>query len=130
MVELTRTLADERGCDTPSLVASLAAVLLHERPEARVFADRFEVAILFHEAEVAITELDRSLETSKCQVRLLQECVAAREVVVCRGVGWSSRDELLVHGQAVLKPPLGGEVTGLDTKDFREERSLDEDPLV
>ena len=60
-------LADERGCVTPSLVASLAAVLLHECPEARVFADRVEVTVFFHESEVAIAEFDRLARLPKAR---------------------------------------------------------------
>src|SRR5438477_642092 len=56
--------------------------LAQNLPEARVLADRVEVVVFLHVPKIAVAEVDRLAERDQRQVRLLQEGVAAGEVVV------------------------------------------------
>src|SRR5262245_15931695 len=86
---------------------STGLVLAQQLAEARVVADRVEVLVLAHVAEVAVAQLDGPAQRLEALVGPLQPGVAAGQVVVGQRVGGTQ-----LHQAAVDLKPLG--VAALD----------------
>ncbi len=98
---------------------SFGAEFPHQLTETRILADRFEVAIFFHELKVSVAKLDRPAKRSQCHVCLLEQSISAGKIVVGCWIGRSRGNQLFIHRQPILKPALGGQVAGLNPQNFR-----------
>jgi hypothetical protein len=86
-----------------------ALVFAQQLAEARVVADRVKVAVLAHEAKVAITELHGLAERLQGLVGSLQKGEAAREIVMRQSVVGSKLDKFAIDLKTLGITTLLGE---------------------
>src|SRR5436305_13502425 len=93
----------------PHPFGSAGLVLAQQLAEARVVADRVEVAVLAHVAEIAVAQLDRPPQRLDRLLGPLHQGVTARQVVVDERVARAEAGEALVDLQALGVAALEGE---------------------
>src|SRR5438128_577468 len=84
-----------------SFVLSANLVFAQQLAETRIAADRIEIGVLAHVAEVAVAQLDRAPQRLEGLVGPLQPGVTTGEVVVSEGIVGTQLDQAPVDLQAL-----------------------------
>src|SRR5262249_38764356 len=97
--------------------------------------DRVEIAVLPHVAKIAVTQLDRTPQRLESEIVLLEQRIAAGEVVVGERIGRTQEDQTLVdlqplgiaatQGQVVAVHAEDVDVVGMAFEDASEEIELE-----
>src|SRR5947208_264402 len=104
--------------------------LAQELAEAGVVADRVEVAVLAHVAEVAVAQLDGLAKHLERLLAALEQGKAAREVVVGQRVVRAELDEPAVDLQAFRKAAPERQQVAQDPQDVHVVRNGLEDAAI